>query len=610
MGALKRILGLVAIASLMLTISSPTAVAAKRTGPTTPSKPIQPNAAERQDFHEKMLAIPHGEGCFVARYGDPQPRWQKIKCGKPPKTPNPMAKGPKPNYVGNGQDYFSQPGGIITSATGSFDSVTNVTALSGPTYNSPTVAHTNVYSLQMNANTFTTAACSGSPNCLGWEQFLYSQTQCNGACIFIEYWLLYHTSPCPAGQGWIYYAGTPTTASGCYLNTAFAGVPVQALNDLGSLRLSGSISGNIDTVSLSVANGNVYSATNSSIAGLGQGWKTVEYNLVGDCCAFGTYFTVGPASIKVRLSTTNGTQNAPTCVTSATGATAETNNLNLTGACSATGGAKPAITFTESGGGPLPPGISQGDTHLVTISGDHYDFQGTGEYVLVQTPDLTIQARQDYLGANRSVSWNVALAVQMGNNRVIIYPNMSMVINLAAPNTLADGGSVTLDGGVTINRHGNLLTMSRAEGDIVQANSLGDHIDVTVRLQPFTAAQAHGLMISRNNSLLHRDGTALKGEVSTTVFDGYIDSWRVDPAQSLLPADGRPTSNGKSTLSRADAPSKAAQDQARAACSRVGVKNDFLLKDCVLDVAVTGNEALADTYVFAPKPKRGISLKK
>lgn len=72
-----------------------------------------PSAAERQSFQEKMLAIPHGVGCFVARYADPHPHWEKVKCGKPPKTPNPMARGPKPKYVGAGLDYFSQPGGVV-----------------------------------------------------------------------------------------------------------------------------------------------------------------------------------------------------------------------------------------------------------------------------------------------------------------------------------------------------------------------------------------------------------------------------------------------------------------------------------------------------------------
>jgi hypothetical protein len=568
----------------------------------------QPSAPERQNFEGKMLATPlPGRGCFVAHYGDP--KWQPIKCHPGPKTPNPLARGAKPFYVGAGTDYFSHPSGLISSATGSFDAVTNVTAESGPTYYSPTIAHTNVYSLQMNANTFTTTACNGSANCSGWEQFIYSQTQCNGACIFIEYWLLNHTSPCPPNQGWYYYAGTPTTVPGCYLNTAFAAVPVQSLSDLGGLRLSGKVASNTDTVSLSVANGDVYAASNASIAGLGQGWTGIEYNLVGDCCALGAYFTSGPATIKVKVSTVNGVQTAPVCSTSGSGATAETNNLDLVGSCSATGGAQPAISFTESGGGDLPPGITQGDTHLITIGGVHYDFQETGEYILAQAgTDLIVQSRQAFLGASHVVSWNVGLAVQMGKDLIILYPASSLVINLA-PTQLADGGSITLDAGVIVNRHGNLFTISRPEGDIVQANELGDHIDATVQLSPAEASQAKGLLISRNGALTANGGALLHGYLSSESFHDYAQTWRVDPAQSLFLAEGRPEPSGPIKPTAADMPSKAAQDTARKVCIQAGVNNAILLKDCILDVAVTGNDALAESYVYSPRFKKDLTLR-
>ena len=485
----------------------------------------------------------------------------------------------------------------------------------GPTYYSTTVAHPDVYSLQLNANAFTTPACSSSPNCYGWEQFIYSQTQCNGACIFIEYWLLNHNSSCPVGQGWLYYAGTPTTVPGCYLNTAFKGLPVQPLSDLAGLRLSGAVSGNTDTVSLSVANGDVYAASNASIAGLGQGWTQVEYNLVGDCCALGAYFTSGPAAIKVRVSTVNGTQSAPVCSTTPTcvggfcGDTAETNNLNLTGSCTATGGAQPAISFVESGGSPLPPGVTQGDTHLITIGGVHYDFQETGEYILAQAgTDLIIQARQDYLGASHAVSWNVGLAVQMGKDLIILYPGAKLIINLVAAQ-LQDGGSIALDAGVTVTRHGTLYTISRSQGDIVQANDLGNHIDATVHLGAAEAPQARGLLISRNDALALRGGALLRGMLSPESLHAYAESWRIDSAQSLFPEEGRPGTSGATiSTTAAGLPSKAAQDTARQACSRTGVTDAILLKDCILDVGVTGNNSLADPFVYSPKPKRDATL--
>lgn len=362
-----------------------------------------------------------------------------------------------------------------------------------------------------------------------------------------------------------------------------------------------------------MANGDIYANTNASIAGLGKGWTQVEYNLVGDCCALGAYFTTGPVTMKVRVNTVNGTQNAPACSTTPTctggfcGDTAETNNLNLTGSCTPTGGAQPSISFTESGGGPLPPGITQGDTHLTTINGDHYDFQGTGEYILVQAgTDLIVQARQDYLGGNRSVSWNVGLAVQMGKDLIILYPNTNLVINLAQT-PLSDGGSLALDAGVTVSRHGNLFTISRPQGDIVQANALGNHIDATVQVGAAEAPQAQGLLVSRNGALSRRDATVLHGNLSSASLHDYAESWRVEAAQSLFPAEGRPVPSGINALSASDIPSKEAQDKAREACSRAGVSNAILLKDCILDVGVTANDALVDTYVYTPKPKRDLT---
>jgi hypothetical protein len=255
----------------------------------------------------------------------------------------------------------------------------------------------------------------------------------------------------------------------------------------------------------------------------------------------------------------------------------------------------------------LPLGITQGDTHLTTINGTHYDFQGAGEYILVQAgADFIVQARQDYLGGNRAVSWNVGLAVQMGRDSIIIFPRANPMINLVTT-PLSDGSSVALDAGVTVTRHGNLFTISRPEGEIVQANAVGDHIDATVRLGAFTASQAKGLLVSRSAALANRDGALFSGKLSRATLHDYAETWRVQPTQSLFPAEGRPVASGMNKPRVSDTPSKAAQEKARKACSRVGVTNAILLKDCILDVAVTGNEAFADTYVYSPRPNRDVT---
>jgi hypothetical protein len=160
--------------------------------------------------------------------------------------------------------------------------------------------------------------------------------------------------------------------------------------------LTGTVSGGIDTVTLSTASGDVVANAQDSLLYLASGWTGSEYNIVGDCCGSEVYFNSG-SSLTVRLAAANGTTNPPTCAVpfSFNGETAETNNLNLTSACSPVGGTSPAIVFTESGGGQVPPGVSIGDTHLTKFHGLHYDFQATGDSVLVQSdPDFVVQSRQ------------------------------------------------------------------------------------------------------------------------------------------------------------------------------------------------------------------------
>lgn len=105
-----------------------------------------------------------------------------------------------------------------------------------------------------------------------------------------------------------------------------------------------------------------------------------------------------------------------------------------------------------------------------------------------------------------------------------------------------------------------------------------------------------------------RDGALFHGRFSTRNLHEYAENWRVNPAQSIFPPEGRPLVSGATNSNAEGLPSKSAQDTARQACSRVGVTNAILLKDCILDVGVTGNDGLAEPYVYSPRPKRDATL--
>lgn len=100
------------------------------------------------------------KGTFEATY--PSKEWRAVPSVKAPPYPMVPRSGPRAFVVGNGNDVSAQaPTGLISSATGSFDSVAGVTSESGQINNTgPAVA--NAYSLQLNTNFFPSTV-PGSP---------------------------------------------------------------------------------------------------------------------------------------------------------------------------------------------------------------------------------------------------------------------------------------------------------------------------------------------------------------------------------------------------------------------------------------------------------------
>jgi hypothetical protein len=353
----------------------------------------------------------------------------------------------------------------------------------------------------------------------------------------------------------------------------------------------------LDTVTLSEASGDISAVAQDNILGLASEWSSGEFNLVGDCCASEAYFN-GGSNLTVRLSASNGTTNAPTFATSFIGATAETNNLNLTGSPSTVGGASPAIVFSESGGGLIPPGVSVGDTHLTTFQGVHYDLQASGDFVLVQSdPDFSVQARQKPW-AQPAVSVNTAVGIKMGNTSVAVCLT-GLDVN-GVRTQLDDGKALSFLGGVTVARRGNSYIVSRPSGDVVQADILGSYMNISVTLGVTNQGTVRGLLGGNEGALVMRDGTALGNTITWETWLRYVNSWRVPPNVSLLCHDGLvPPGMPAKPISVEDL-TPPEREHAQMICSRAGVKQGPLLNDCILDVSLLGVDSAADVFVFAP----------
>src|SRR5437763_9878728 len=85
---------------------------------------LSPLERDKRLFNDYIVRVPLPKGgCFAAQY--PNRTWQEVPCVTPPNQPYPHASGTaRPRTVGAGTDYFAQvTSGLISSATGSFDSV-------------------------------------------------------------------------------------------------------------------------------------------------------------------------------------------------------------------------------------------------------------------------------------------------------------------------------------------------------------------------------------------------------------------------------------------------------------------------------------------------------
>lgn len=312
--------GVAVIASLMVVIAPSVFALGEKT---------QAEALRLQESWRETIAhvpAPEAGACYHASY--PSTTWNKISCTTAPDRPyTPRAQGVT-YTVGNGNDYAAQSSTLISQTVGTFPTVTGVT--------SETDGSKNVYSIQLNSNFMTTAACKSISGCQSWQQFVYSSSEQSA---FMQYWLINYGNKCPSSS-WASYQGS------CYMNSKAVSVPKIAITNLASLKMSGNaVNGGNDTLVFTYGTEAFSTSGKDTVVDLATGWRGSEFNIIGDGNASGATFNKG-SSVTVKVALTNGSTAKPTCAANA-GTTGETNNLTL-GTCNAVGGSTPYIQFTQS----------------------------------------------------------------------------------------------------------------------------------------------------------------------------------------------------------------------------------------------------------------------
>jgi hypothetical protein len=334
-----------AVAGLACTVPASAAVQrvsrANAAGQQVPST----KAAWQKDLRHVRMP---GRGCFHTSY--PSLTWHAAKCGTASKVPFPHARPGKtathagPAQVGGtGGDYVATTPGLITEATGTFSDVSSGISETGQIAAAGT-AYPDGFSLQLNANPFSTPLCSGGGSgCVGWQQFLYEygnsgSNPASTPLVEMQYWLLDYTSTtsskCPS-TSWTYFAGSNDTDPGCYMNSKPYDVPAVTAGDLASTSLSGAAAwSEDDDVELQVGSAIYGVDASDSVLDLAAGWDQTEWGVFGD----GTSSAGVPSEADFTSSNTSliaqtaiEDSSGPPTVSCGTGSfTAEYNNLNFT----------------------------------------------------------------------------------------------------------------------------------------------------------------------------------------------------------------------------------------------------------------------------------------
>jgi alpha-tubulin suppressor-like RCC1 family protein len=263
-------------------------------------------------------------------------------------------------------------------------------------------------------------------------------------------------------------------------------------------------------------------------------------------------------------------------------------------------------------------GTSFGDPWLNTPDGAFYGFQAVGDYVLVASTDpadpFEVQVRFRPFPGNWSA--NDALAMRVGNSVVNVYSTMDETLEVFVDGALVRDGAFELPGGGSVAFAGTDATVTWPDLTQVSVTLHRQTIGaLTVVLPPSRRGQVEGLMGDFDgdpaNDLRIRGGAVLVDPTEEELYQDYRQSWRVplgSAASLFLQGPEYWDPLHPTNVVRLEELDPEAVRWAAGICTELGIVDPNVLRSCIFDVALTGDEGWAAVAAGVDPRKLGVSV--
>ena len=255
--------------------------------------------------------------------------------------------------------------------------------------------------------------------------------------------------------------------------------------------------------------------------------------------------------------------------------------------------------------GSLSNGYTDGDPHINTINGIHYDFQNAGEFVALRDANgMEIQTRQTPVPGAEHVSINTAIAARVGKHRVTWQPDTPDDSKSSGLQLRIDGQPTTIEADGLDLGDGGRIAKSADE------NGLEIHFPDDTLLIVTSHWWDSQKQWYLNVHIFHTPAT--EGIMGTIEQDSWLKpefakTWRVTDKTSLFDyATGQSTKTFTfASFPTENIPPVKPENEALAKRACDGITDENMLKDCLFDVAVTGDPIFGKSARIQQQIQRG-----